>query len=66
MGNNDGGNSMPESGKQAQAIECLADIRKLGGASSGIVVFDSEQRGTTTAHAAHDPLIAWDSDERDS
>jgi len=45
------GNSMPETGKQAQATECLADIRKLGGASSGIVVFDSEQRGATTAHA---------------
>jgi hypothetical protein len=36
---------MPESGKVGQAIECLADIRKRGGTSSGIVVFDSEQRG---------------------
>jgi hypothetical protein len=43
-GNDDRGNSMPESGKLSQAIECLADIRKLGGSSSGIVVFDSEQR----------------------
>ena len=57
---------MPEMGNQAQAVECLADIRKRGGASSGIMVFDSEQRDTTTAHAAHDPLIARDSGERDS
>jgi hypothetical protein len=34
---------MPESGKPAQAIECLADIRKFGGASSAILVFDSGQ-----------------------
>jgi hypothetical protein len=34
---------MPESGKPAQAIECLADIRKFGGASSATLVFDSEQ-----------------------
>ena len=36
---------MPESGKAAQAVECLADIRKRGGASSAILVFDSEQPG---------------------
>jgi len=40
---NDGGNSMPERGKRAQAVECLIDIRDRGGASSGIVVFDSGQ-----------------------
>ena len=44
---------MPERRKRAQAIECLADIRKRGGTSSGIMVFDSEQRDTTTAHAMH-------------
>ena len=43
-GNNDSGNSMPESGKAAQAVECLADIRKRSGTSSGILVFKSEQR----------------------
>jgi len=43
---------MPESGRVVQAVECLADIRKFGGASSGIMVFDSEQPGATTAHAA--------------
>jgi hypothetical protein len=43
-GNNNSGNSMPESGKLSQAIECLIDIRKFGGASSGIVVFGSEQQ----------------------
>jgi len=43
---------MPESAKAVQAVECLADIRERGGTSSGIVVFDSEQRGTTAAHAA--------------
>jgi hypothetical protein len=50
-GNNDIGNSMPESGKTRQAVECLADIRRQNGASSKIVVFDSGQRGATTAHA---------------
>jgi len=34
---------MPEWDKTAQAVECLADIRWLGGASSAIVVFDFEQ-----------------------
>ena len=43
---------MPERRKGAQAVECLADIRKRGGASSGILVFESEQRDATTAHAA--------------
>ena len=43
-GNDDGGNSMPEPGKAGQAIECLADIRLRGGTSSGILVFESEQR----------------------
>jgi len=52
-GSNDSGNSMPESDDPSQTVECLADIRKRGGTSSGIMVFDSEQRGTTTAHAAH-------------
>jgi len=42
---------MPESGVSAQAVECLADIRSGSGASSGIVVFDFEQQGATTAHA---------------
>jgi hypothetical protein len=42
-GNNDSGNSMPESGKSSQAIECLADIRKDAVASSAILVFDSGQ-----------------------
>ena len=42
---------MPEIGKPSQAVECLADIRKCVAASSGIVVFDSEQPGATTAHA---------------
>ena len=41
---------MPESGKPSQAVECLADIRKRGGASSVFLVFDSEQLGATTAH----------------
>ena len=44
-GNKDSGNSMPESAKAVQAVECLADIRERGGTSSGIVVFDSEQPG---------------------
>ena len=57
---------MPEMGNQAQAVECLADIRRRRGRGSVFLVFDSEQRDTTTAHAAYDPLIAWDSDERDS
>ena len=52
-GSNDSGNSMPESGKPSQAIECLADIRRLRGRGSVFLVFDSEQRDTTTAHAAH-------------
>lgn len=43
-GNKDSGNSMPESAKAVQAVECLADIRERGGTSSGIVVFDFEQR----------------------
>jgi hypothetical protein len=43
---------MPESREPAQALECLADIRKFGGASSGILVFDSGQLGATTAQAA--------------
>jgi hypothetical protein len=43
FGNKDSGNSMPERGKRAQAVECLADIRKFGGVSSGMVVFDSGQ-----------------------
>jgi hypothetical protein len=51
---------MPESGKPAQAIECLADIRKFGGASSATLVFDSEHLGTTTAHAEHDSLLHRD------
>jgi hypothetical protein len=34
---------MPESRKAVQAIEWLIDIRDRGGASSGIVVFDSGQ-----------------------
>jgi len=53
---------MPESGKPSQAVECLVDIRRRGGTSSGIVVFDSEQRGTTTAHAArYDPFSSLQS-----
>jgi hypothetical protein len=43
-GSNDNGNSMPESGKPAQAVECLADIRWRSSASSVVLVFDSEQR----------------------
>src|SRR6478609_6921388 len=46
-----GGNSMPESEKGPQAVECLVDIRRSGGAGSAIAVFDFEQRNTTTAHA---------------
>jgi hypothetical protein len=42
-GNNDSGNSMPESRKAVQAVECLADIRRRGGASSVALVFDSGQ-----------------------
>lgn len=42
-GNNDSGNSMPEPGKSSQAVECLADIRRRGAASSLILVFDSGQ-----------------------
>ena len=38
------GYSMPETGKGAQAIERLADIRRRNGASSVFLVFDSEQR----------------------
>ena len=56
MGNNDRGNSMPEMGKQAQAIECLADIRKLGGASSRIPVFDSEQLSDGNEQGEHHSL----------
>lgn len=51
-GNNDIGNSMPESGKAAQAVERLADIRRRNGVSSKIVVFDFGQPGATTAHGA--------------
>jgi hypothetical protein len=40
-----------------QAVECLADIRKDGGVSSVVLLFDSEQRGTTTAHAARMTLL---------
>jgi hypothetical protein len=59
-GNKDSGNSMPESAKAVQAVECLVDIRERGGRSSGIVVFDFEQRGTTTAHEVRRTLlIAW-------
>jgi hypothetical protein len=36
---------MPETGKIGQAIERLADIRRFGGASSEIMVFESEQLG---------------------
>src|SRR6476661_10279656 len=39
-------------GKRPQAVECLVDIRRSGGAGSAIAVFDFEQRNTTTAHAA--------------
>ena len=42
-GSNDSGNSMPESRKAVQAVECLVDIRRRGGASSGFLVFDSGQ-----------------------
>ena len=42
-GNNDSGNSMPESGKAAQTVECLIDIRNRGAGSSGFLVFDSGQ-----------------------
>lgn len=54
-GNDDSGNSMPEIGKSPQAVECLADIRRQSGASSGIVVFDSGQLGAGSEHAAHYP-----------
>ena len=60
-GNNGNGNSMPEIGESSQAVECLADIRRRDGASSGIVVFDSEQRSTTTAHAERRILSFVDS-----
>ena len=60
-GNDDSGNSMPETGKIGQAIERLADIRRFGGASSEIMVFESEQRSTTTAHAERRILSFVDS-----
>lgn len=48
---------MPESGKAAQAIECLADIRKDAIASSAIMVFDFEQLGTTTAQDSDGKMV---------
>jgi hypothetical protein len=55
-GNNDSGNSMPESRKAIQAIEWLIDIRGRGVGSSGFLVFDSgrlsggnEQESSTAA-----------------
>ena len=60
-GNNDSGNSMPEIGKDPQAVECLADIRRRSGASSEILVFDFEQLGAGSEHAVHYPFNSLES-----
>ena len=58
-GNNDSGNSMPESGKTAKAIECLANIRGRSGASSEIVVFDSEHLNAETNGGKQDASLLF-------